>query len=44
MIDQHDERSKELTKFTLTEEGNVKYITSADFIFSHHPLSGYVLT
>jgi len=44
MINQHDEKSKELTKFTLTEEGNVKYITSADFIFSHHPLSGYVLT
>merc|ERR1712050_722461 len=44
MIDQHDENRREVTKWTLTEEGGHKYITQADFIFSHHPLSGYVLT
>ena len=44
MINQEEEDGVDITKYTLTEEGNAKYITPAEFIFSFHRLSGYVLT
>jgi len=44
MINQEEEDGVDITKYTLTEEGNAKYITPAEFTFSFHRLSGYVLT